>query len=82
MREEMKFLMKNQTGTLVACRWPFKKNESILGVEQPRYKSRLVAKGFTQRQGVDYTEIFSPMLKHPSIRVLLSILASKDLELD
>lgn len=38
-----------------------------------RYKAILVAKGFTQTYGVDYQEIFAPVAKINSIRVLLSI---------
>ena len=50
-------------------------------VEQPRYKARLVAKVFTQREGVDFNEIFSPVVKQTSIRVLLSLVVVQDLEL-
>lgn len=38
-----------------------------------RYKARLVAKWFAQNEMVDYKEIFSLVVKHTSIRVLLSI---------
>jgi hypothetical protein len=41
----------------------------------------LVAKGYTQRAGVDYNEIFSPVVKHSSIRAVLSLTAKLDLEL-
>jgi hypothetical protein len=41
-----------------------------------------VAKGFAQKEGVDYNEIFSPVVKHTSIRVLLSLVAHGDLELE
>ena len=43
-----------------------------------RYKVRLVAKGYTQTYGVDYSETFSPVAKMDIFRVLLSIAANKD----
>lgn len=45
-------------------------------------RARLVAKGFTQREGIDYSEIFSPVINHTSIRVLLALVAQRNLELD
>ncbi|KAJ4706252.1 Retrovirus-related Pol polyprotein from transposon TNT 1-94 [Melia azedarach] len=47
-----------------------------------QYKARVVARGFTQREGVDYNEIFLPVVRHTSIRVLLAIVAHQDLELE
>nr|GEZ25172.1 hypothetical protein [Tanacetum cinerariifolium] len=58
MKEEMDSLRKNKTWKLVdhqagqklvTCKWLFKINEGIVGVQKPRYKARLVARGFTQR---------------------------------
>ena len=43
-----------------------------------RHKTRLVAKGFTQTYGVDYSETFSPVAKLNTVRVLLSIAVNKD----
>ena len=49
---------------------------------KPRYKARLVARGFTHVQGIDFNEVFSPVVRHTSIRVLLAITAHLDLKLE
>jgi len=91
MNEEIISLEKNQTWKLVSLpknqrvvgsKWVFKKKEGIPGVEAPRYKARLVTKGFTQVEGNDYNEIFSTVVKHCSIRILMAIVNMYDLELE
>ncbi|URE18214.1 Retrotransposon protein [Musa troglodytarum] len=49
---------------------------------QPKYKARLVMKGFGQKKGIDFEEIFSPVVKMSSIHVALSIAASQDLKVE
>lgn len=91
MVEEKISLDENETMILVprpakqrviGCKWLYKYKEGIPGVEDPRYKARLVAKGFTQIEGVDYNEIFAPVVKHVSIRIMLSIVVNYDFELE
>nr|GEU35065.1 retrovirus-related Pol polyprotein from transposon TNT 1-94 [Tanacetum cinerariifolium] len=91
MEEEMSSLKKNHSWELVdqppgqkliSCKWLYKMKEGIEGVQKPRYKERLVARGFTQRAGIDYNEVFSPVVRHTSIRVILSLTACEDYELE
>ena len=91
MQEEMESLHKNRTWDMVRipkgkkaiqCKWVFKKKEGTLGVENARYKTRLVAKGHSQIPGVDFTDVFSPVVKHSSIQALLRIVDFHDYELE
>ncbi|GJV18496.1 retrotransposon protein, putative, ty1-copia subclass [Tanacetum coccineum] len=91
MEEEMDSQRKNKTRELVdpptgqklvSSKWLFKIKEWIKGVQKPRYKARLVARGFIQRAGIDYNEVFSPVVRHTSIRVILALTACKDYELE
>jgi hypothetical protein len=47
-----------------------------------RHKARLIAQGFTQIKGLDYTDTFTPIAKYDTVRALLSMVAKFDLELD
>ncbi|CAI7876391.1 unnamed protein product [Closterium sp. NIES-54] len=47
----------------------------------PVFKARYLARGFTQRQGVDYFQTFSPTPKMTTLRVLLHVAAQRDYEL-
>ena len=47
-----------------------------------KHKARLVVKGNSQTKGIDFEEIFSPVVKMTSVRVVLSLAAIMDLELE
>jgi hypothetical protein len=46
------------------------------------YKARLVVKGLAQKKGIDFDEIFSPVVKMNSIRTILSLVVVEDLHLE
>ena len=46
-----------------------------------RYKTRLVAKGFTQKEGINYKETFSPISKKDSFCIIMALVAHFDLKL-
>jgi hypothetical protein len=42
------------------------------------YKARLVARGFTQQEGIDYSETVSPVIKQTTVRLVFSIAVSRN----
>ena len=46
-----------------------------------RFKARLMAKGCSQVEGVDFGEAFTPMAKFNTIRIILALRAAMDLEI-
>ena len=89
MKLEMDSIYINQVWTLVdppegikpiGCKWVFKKKTDMDG-NVITYKDRLVAKGYHEKQGIDYDETFSPVAMLKSIRILLAITAHYDYEI-
>ena len=89
MKDELKFMEHNEVWDLVelpegckkvGCKWVFKtKCDSKGNIEC--YKVRLVAKGFTKKDGIDYKETFSLVSRKDSLRIIMTLVAHYDLEL-
>lgn len=47
-----------------------------------RFKARLMVKGYLQKDGVDNKDVFSPVVRHTFIRLLLSLAALHDIEIE
>lgn len=67
----------SQNMNVVGCRWVFTIKYNPDG-SIDRYKARIVAKGFHQQQGVDYTDTFSHVMKSTTIRIVLGLAVNKD----
>ena len=85
MNEEMKAIQKNGTWELttlpkekqaVGVKWIYKIKKNKRG-EVEKYKARLVAKGFSQQHGIDYDEVFAPVARLETIRLIIALAAQK-----
>ena len=89
INDEIESIMKNHTWELVdlplgnkplACKWIFERKLKVDG-SIDKYKARLVAKGFKQKEGLDFFYTYLPITRITSIRVLIAIVASHNLEI-
>src|SRR4030066_1498986 len=80
MQEELNQFQRNDVWYLVArppkkniigTKWVFRKKLNEQG-EVVRNKARFVAQGYSQQEGIDYTETFAPVARLEAIRLLLS----------
>ena len=90
MQKEIEALHKNKTWDLVPLpqgrkpignKWVYKiKRDGNDQVE--RYRARLVVKGFAQKEGIDFNEIFSLVVRLTTVRAVLVMCATFDLYLE
>ena len=74
---------RSEASNILTSRWVFnvKQLPDANGIQVESAKARLVARGFQQVQGLDYTETYAPVIKFTTIRLLLALVAHFDLEL-
>jgi hypothetical protein len=85
MTEEYESIMKNdvwevvprpQDKTVVTSKWLYKIKHAADGSTE-KYKARFVARGFSQKEGIDYDEIFAPVARYTTIRSIIALVASQ-----
>ncbi|GKB06944.1 retrovirus-related pol polyprotein from transposon TNT 1-94 [Tanacetum coccineum] len=83
MEEEIKSIEKNDTWELttlpkgqkaIGVKWVYKAKKNAKG-EVEKYKARLVAKGYKKKHGIDYEEVFAPVARLETIRMIIAIAA-------
>lgn len=84
MKEEMQSLTENKTWKLVLkpknhriaqCTWIFKLKEGNNPIDPLRHKASLIAKGFAQKEGINYNKTFFSVIKYKTIRLVLALVA-------
>ncbi|GJV48935.1 zinc finger, CCHC-type containing protein [Tanacetum coccineum] len=85
MKTELESIVKNNTWKLVplpkgfvpiGLKWLFKIKRNADGSIM-KYKARLVAKGYVQQPGIDFDEVFAPVARLETIRLLIALAAGK-----
>ena len=81
MTEEYQSIIKNDVWdivprpegkSIVSSKWIYKVKHAADGSIE-KYKARFVARGFSQKEGIDYEETFSPVARYTSIRTIMAL---------
>lgn len=78
-RKVFTLVPKPQNRKIISCRWHLKRKLNPDG-SLNKFKARLLARGFTQREGIDYKETFAPSSRQESIKAFLAVNGHRDWE--
>lgn len=90
MQDEVQSLHDNHTFKLerlpkgkraLKNKWMYKMKQDEI-ILQSKYRARLVAKGFSQRKGIDFDDIFSSIMKLSSIHMVKGLAVRLNLEIE
>lgn len=85
MKDKIAYLDENATWVLfdkppesdvIGCRWIYKINRHVDGSIK-HCNDRLVAQGYNQHEGMDYTYSYCPVVKPATVRCVLALAASR-----
>jgi hypothetical protein len=88
MLDELRSLQEHGTWRLaelpgrrsIGCKWVYKSKRDESGAVK-RYKARLVAQGFSQREGIDFGVTFAPVVRLDTLRIILALACHLDLHI-
>lgn len=89
MQKEYNALIKNgvwklvdrpKAHNVVKCKWVYKTKQDNAGKD--KYRARLVARGFSQKEGIDYNDTFSPVVRHSTMRILFALANDLNMNID
>ncbi|CAM8978529.1 unnamed protein product [Rhodiola kirilowii] len=84
MKEEMESIHSNKTWSLVdlpsgqraiGLKWTFRVKKNLDGAV--KHKARLVAKGYVQRYSIDFDDVFAPVARMETVRLLIALAAQE-----
>jgi hypothetical protein len=83
MIEEYESILKNdvwevvprpQYKSIVTSKWIYKIKHATNGSVE-KFKARFLARGFSQKEGIDYQDIFAPVSRYTSTRMIISLIS-------
>ena len=79
-KQSLELVKPDPNQKAIWCKCVFKTKRNVNGNIE-RHKAKLVAKGFTQKEGIDYTYTFSPVSTKDSFRIIMALVPHYNMEL-
>ena len=76
-----KVVEKPENRKIISCRWVYALKKNSCG-DIIRHKARMFAKGYSKVRGIDYDDVFAPVVRWDTMRFLLAHVARNDMELN